>query len=518
MKIILLGIFLLAANFVCAEDSPPQGASTEPIVRSRNLDELNKESSSFMGDPDSLDPLPVKNENLKDDDEPVLEDIREVLNAPAVKKAKAKVDVKTNVKTKGNSGFAKPAKPAKKTIAKNNTKKKKKLENSAAGVIAKKQERIDDDPDIKKENEFHQIYKLFNAEPTSAELWSEKSAGRPANTYLIQKGDTLWSISETLFGEPLFWPKIWSLNREKIENPHFIYPGAQVVFYAGTDENSPDLAVAPKGAIVPEEGVEKTDALAEGDDDDENEIEDEAKPKRSKLKKLANGRAAPIPDSLPLYRNDRYFLKGNEVEVDLSTNEVPEDIIANDILLTDKKIDSEIEVTKEEMVKGRCGGEHLIHVSLKNNEGDLAIFESLESLPTDSGDVYSYRRVGTAKIINSNRIKITSCSSVLSSALVFIPPSLIGEYRSQKISNQSNATLIGGPGLGTQKIFSSKQIAYVNLGVNAAEIGQIFGIKSQLTEQQSGEIKLIEKFGSFGIGLITDVQDLVENGDELLLK
>jgi LysM domain len=42
--------------------------------------------------------------------------------------------------------------------------------------------------------------------------------------YVIQKGDTLWDLSQKFLANPWYWPKIWSLN-PNIENPHWIYPG-----------------------------------------------------------------------------------------------------------------------------------------------------------------------------------------------------------------------------------------------------------------------------------------------------
>jgi nucleoid-associated protein YgaU len=45
--------------------------------------------------------------------------------------------------------------------------------------------------------------------------------------YTIQKGDTLWDLSQKFLDSPWYWPKIWSLN-PGIENPHWIYPGNRI--------------------------------------------------------------------------------------------------------------------------------------------------------------------------------------------------------------------------------------------------------------------------------------------------
>ncbi len=70
--------------------------------------------------------------------------------------------------------------------------------------------------------------------------------------HVIQPGDTLWDLSGKYLDSPWFWPKLWSFNPQ-IENPHWIYPGKEILLGPAGAQTPAQLTVDVEDVIPPTE-------------------------------------------------------------------------------------------------------------------------------------------------------------------------------------------------------------------------------------------------------------------------
>ena len=69
------------------------------------------------------------------------------------------------------------------------------------------------------------------------------------DTYVVKKGDTLWSIAARFLNKPWLWPEIWQANPQ-VHNPHHIYPG-DVLSLAYLGNGMPALVLKPRAVATP---------------------------------------------------------------------------------------------------------------------------------------------------------------------------------------------------------------------------------------------------------------------------
>ena len=95
---------------------------------------------------------------------------------------------------------------------------------------------------------------------TAGVLAAQQLAAQEAQprTHTVKRGDTLWDLAHQYLGDAFLWPEIYRLNRDVVEDPHWIYPG-EVLRLPG-EGGQPPVAQVPSGPEVQQPAAPETPA------------------------------------------------------------------------------------------------------------------------------------------------------------------------------------------------------------------------------------------------------------------
>ena len=475
--------FLLVAFAAILFLNQPAAAEED---RNGNIDDHNKTSSSFVVDPDPLDPLPVKRENIKDGDEIVLDDIRQV------------IDSKPQKNQSGESGIS-----VNKKVRKTKKSKKTQIKKSFSQLSA-------DNEDSNLESRLHRTYQKFNIEPTSSEQWAQATSGQKENTYVVQKNDTLFSISKTLFGDSKFWPKIWALNRGDILNPHQILPGMKIRFFFGDSENLPTLSMDSQNR-----DSEKNLYFTQDTEFQKITITGD--------KKNKDQYPAVIPDSLPLTRNGAYFAQNSKKDqIDIKTFEYVDKIQhVNPYILTSTELRSDFSVEKEQFPFLICKDGQYIPLVKKSNAdattpGKYFIVQKISKEGSQFKKTNKYKTVGDVTINEQNQMRVSSCRDLMNGESLIVSEEKIRGLSDPDETFDFSARIVDGLEYPGQNFYADNQYLVINIGGLNVDTGANLSIFSDDLGKKVGVIRILRRSGTMAIAVVIQASDIINSGDKII--
>ncbi len=468
--------------------------SIQAQISESELNEATKASSPFVVNPDPLDPLPSKKENIKDGDEIVLDNIKDIIDDKVKVKKKKIINIKSNKDKKSEElkeNQISQVKP--KVRKKNKTKKSKVVTNN-------------DDPELKLELNLNSRYKKFNIEPTSELKWSQASSQQKVNVYEVHKNDTLFTISKVLFGDSQFWPKVWAVNRNDILNPHFIYPGMKIFFHSGDARFAPTISLGSRAKNDPLYYRQNTESRTE------------LISNVSQVEK--NNFPTEIPESLPLTKNNRYFFKDEKKTIfeirDIQRND--EIDFVNSYILTSKEMTSDFSVPKKNLSGFICRENQYVgsieKVNLSSVEGKYFLVKQLNNQSVYLKSTLKYKVLGEVVVSGEkNELRISSCSDLMDTETLLVSEEKITAVEQPTEIISGNTQIIDGFEYNSQQYFAENQFIVLNAeSLNIAE-GGTGVIYSDQFGKNIGQIKVLQRAGTLAIGVITQMSDLIQLGD-----
>lgn len=381
-------------------------------------------------------------------------------------------------------------------------------------------------------------------DPISDQDWSNIAGSKISESYEIQKGDTLWDISVTLFGNGFYWPKVWQLNGD-IPNPHEISPGRSLTFTGGTAAEPPRLALnKTDGEDDPPE--EPPAPVADGagsvgatnpanPEDEEGPI---IPPPQAARKEVLRMIPPSFKSMQSLRAQEKYDDNGFNLEKEAA--KPPRPLAVATVLVSDE-IPSPIAKIREFEAGAKYGtiNQKVFLRSLDIQSGDkLSVYNIGDEIKAPKSSEYQGRalltageisvigRVGSAEDLFEGLI--TYATDLMSSESLVLKGGLPRfDYSFDGQSSQIDGKIVGGEGGQKNRVFGNQNIVFLNVGRgNGVKEGMIFDIfkgyrargKPDLENfvHRIGTLKVIRLTQERSTAVILSTKEPVLAGDQLM--
>ena len=390
-------------------------------------------------------------------------------------------------------------------------------------------------PNFSFEEELQRSF-IQRTEAISDEEWNTILAqGGEAETYSIQKGDSLWEVSKTIFGSGFFWPKLWQLNSE-ITNPHDIQPGTTLYFI----DRGLDAPVALQTLAATEETTVTPAAELSATENEILEIE-WVEPSLPAPNKKSRKVMSIIPPSFFNWQGD---VDDNQDVVSVESAEArifslqdyyPEYILLDSELPSVGKIVS----THSATLKGvGLYDEVFVQLTQGGVDDEFTVFQAGEEIRFRRQDEKKKARSveiqGRLKIIRSVDPSKGIFKAIVTKALqrvelggVLVNRDLLRvKWGAQGEPGVGEGDIIGGRYDDRREMYSTGSLVYLNLGQNdGVQAGQVFfvqknykarGLEFETSEKpRIGKLKIVDSDREVATAVVIEAQEEIMTGDRI---
>jgi len=390
-----------------------------------------------------------------------------------------------------------------------------------------------DPPDLSLEYQLHKQYQMSQGEiPQSNQGLIE--------SYKLQNGETLWSLSQMLYGDGNYWPKVWAQNKS-ITNPHLVRPGHMLQFQMGSEDETPSFRFSE----ADEPGLELAAAPA-------TPAQIEIPPPESPPKPVIG-----VPKSFPQYQ-DAFRARKDVMGLDDSHIMIERQRHAEIIPLTawvqEDAIVPSGEYMEVEKESGLAAPNQVLYVKVKKGTaqvgqkflivkdfgvirkinrqvegkinarfievyGDVELVEQVES---------HFKKDSDAQNFDAFRARMLHASSLSRSGFALIP----GEMQMVNMSNSGSEGSTVAQVLGSQKhsasaIYGPGDLVFLNKGASdGLTEGQLlhlymdrsirdYGTPITYSSVSSGVVKVVKVSATVATAVVLSSVDSIQQGDRV---